>query len=149
MLCHVLQMCPMAFLRLSTCGSQENCLLAFCTDMVLHFSGFKTHYSCLSGIYRGRFGGIISFCLSPCIETYVSVKPKNSSNQVSSAAAGSPEEMGEAGAFGSESGVLCAPEGAPEQQRQGSPWGLGARLPECPIAMLLLCLLWPLFCSCY
>lgn len=50
--CHVVQICSLVFLRLPTCGSQENCLLAFCTHVILCFSNFKTHYSCLSGIYR-------------------------------------------------------------------------------------------------
>lgn len=80
-LCHVVQIRSLAFLRLPTCGSQENCLLAFCTDIILRFSDFKTHYSCLSGIYKERLEGIISFSLCPCIETYVSVKPKSSSKQ--------------------------------------------------------------------
>lgn len=135
-LCHVVQICSLVFLRLPTCGSQENCLSAFCTDIILCFSDFKTHYGSVSGIYKERFEGIISFSLCPCVETYVSVKPKNSSNQLLAAAAGSPEEMGE-----SESGVLYASEGIHEQQRQGSPWGLRARFPQCPIAMPLLRLL--------
>ena len=35
MLCDVVQMCPLAFLKLPTCGSQGNCLLALCTDIIL------------------------------------------------------------------------------------------------------------------
>lgn len=124
----MVQICPLAFLKLPTCGSQGNCLLAFCTDIILCFSDYKTHYSWLSGIYKGRFEGVISFSLRPCIETDPSVKPKNSRNRVLPAAAGTPwGDGGSAGVWVGEWGVLCLLLKDREQWTQAAP---GDREPD-------------------
>ena len=78
------------------------------------FSNYKTHYSWRSGIYKGRFEGVISFSLCPCVETDPSVKPENSRNQVLPAAAGTPwGGGGSTGIWVGEWQVVCS-------QRTGS-----------------------------
>lgn len=142
MLCNVVQICPMALLKLPTRGSQGNCLLAFCTDIILCFSDCKTHCSWLSGIYTGRFEGIISFSLWSCVETDPSLKPKISRNGVLPAAASTPwEAVCKHRCLGCRVVIaLLAPKGLGSHRHRAALRGLGARPPLSPMATLVLLL---------